>query len=423
LKEREAQLAKSSNSCSKLDAENEELRQKVTGLERELAHLKDEHHAMSMELCTLETKFRAKKTELDNLLDRWIKEKETQAKKMNAEMDRHETISKAQKKKALLEAATSLDVHDADLADIGTSAGGVSSIPTRMMHVSEAHTDAVTCCQFGHGKLATGSRDRTIQVYDASGNVANTLRNHTGEVTCLAFHPSTEHLVSGSADHKVFVYNLQTMRSVHTFNNHRERVTDVLYNTDGTILFTSAKDHKINMFSGTTGKYMTSADVGSTCLAMATTMGSCLVTGHFDKTVSLRDIRGDWKKTAIEIKTGHTALITGMTAHPDGNLITTSSRDNTMREIDCRMQEVVATYADPSFTVGAWGCHAAHSPDGTMLASGTDVGEVCIWMDGNISTRLSKNGHTGEVLACAWKEGGDELVTVGTDKKVIFWGN
>lgn len=177
------------------------------------------------------------------------------------------------------------------------------------------------------------------------------------------------------------------------------------------------------MFSGTSGKYQKSTMTGSTCLALGMT-GSCLVSGHFDKALQFRDIRlADWKKVQAEITTGHTALITGLMVEPAGNKVMTYARDHTIREFDTRMYDVVATYRDSSFAVGSFGCHAAYSPDGSMIASGTDAGEVVIWSDDAVEGRLSKGGHTDQVIACAWKPGGQELVTVGKDKKVIFWGS
>ena len=90
------------------------------------------------------------------------------------------------------------------------------------------HADSVYCLEFDARRLVTGSRDRTIKVWDLrSGKLRATLRGHAGSVLCLKFDKvamaradSLEEgdesedegdgfMVSGSSDCTVLVWDLR----------------------------------------------------------------------------------------------------------------------------------------------------------------------------------------------------------------------
>lgn len=61
----------------------------------------------------------------------------------------------------------------------------------------EGHLDAVYCIQFDSTKIISGSRDRTIKIWDLATNACtHTLEGHSGSVLCLQFNE--KYIVSGS---------------------------------------------------------------------------------------------------------------------------------------------------------------------------------------------------------------------------------
>lgn len=71
----------------------------------------------------------------------------------------------------------------------------------------KGHTDSVYCLQFDQRKIISGSRDRTIRIWDvASGQQTKVLTGHQGSVLCLRY--DDKHLITGSSDSTIFVWDL-----------------------------------------------------------------------------------------------------------------------------------------------------------------------------------------------------------------------
>ncbi|KAH6603772.1 F-Box/WD40 repeat protein FWD-1 [Trichoderma cornu-damae] len=116
----------------------------------------------------------------------------------------------------------------------------------------EGHQECVYTLQFDANYLVSGSRDRTMRVWNMHTRrlVRPPLTGHTGSVLCLQFDadPSEDILVSGSSDSNVFVWKFSTGELVQRITNaHRESVLNVRF--DKRVLVTSSKDKTIKVFN------------------------------------------------------------------------------------------------------------------------------------------------------------------------------
>ncbi|KAL7785803.1 WD40 repeat-like protein [Trichoderma afarasin] len=116
----------------------------------------------------------------------------------------------------------------------------------------EGHQECVYTLQFDANYLVSGSRDRTMRVWNMHTRrlVRPPLTGHTGSVLCLQFDadPAEDILVSGSSDSNVFIWKFSTGELVQRITNaHRESVLNVRF--DKRVLVTSSKDKTIKIFN------------------------------------------------------------------------------------------------------------------------------------------------------------------------------
>lgn len=78
-------------------------------------------------------------------------------------------------------------------------------------HYLLGHHDSVYCLQFDDEKIITGSRDRTIKIWNLNlYQCTDTLEGHQGSVLCLQYNDQV--IISGSSDHTVIVWDMKTKR-------------------------------------------------------------------------------------------------------------------------------------------------------------------------------------------------------------------
>ena len=70
--------------------------------------------------------------------------------------------------------------------------------------------------------IVSGSNDKTVKIWDAqSGEEKCTLRGHSGILTSVAYSPDGKHIVTGSRDNTVKVWDSQTGKEVSVLVCHR----------------------------------------------------------------------------------------------------------------------------------------------------------------------------------------------------------
>lgn len=116
----------------------------------------------------------------------------------------------------------------------------------------EAHIECVYTVQYIGKYLVSGSRDRTLRIWDLETQrlVRKPLLGHTGSVLCLQFDDSEKEdiIISGSSDTDVILWRFSTGKMIKQIRHaHRESVLNLKF--DDRFLVTCSKDKTIKIWS------------------------------------------------------------------------------------------------------------------------------------------------------------------------------
>ncbi|KAM0259857.1 hypothetical protein ACHAQJ_003101 [Trichoderma viride] len=110
----------------------------------------------------------------------------------------------------------------------------------------KGHENGVTCLQFDHNILATGSYDTTIKIWNVeTGECIRTLRGHTSTIRTLQFDDAK--LISGSFDKTIKIWNWHTGECISTLQGHTDGVLSIHF--DGCKLASGSIDKTVKIFS------------------------------------------------------------------------------------------------------------------------------------------------------------------------------
>jgi WD40 repeat protein len=96
----------------------------------------------------------------------------------------------------------------------------------------------------------------------------------------------------------------------------------------------------------------------------------------------------------VRTLTGHISDVTSVAFSPDGRLLASGSDDNTIKLWDVATGSLVRTLTGHTWRVTS----VAFSPDGRLLASGSADGTIRLWDVASGSLVRSLTGHTGSVF-------------------------
>ena len=217
-----------------------------------------------------------------------------------------------------------------------------------------------------------------------SGHPANwpadvhTLQGHIGGVSSVAYSPDGRHIVSGSWDNTIRVWNTTIGQCVAgPFQGHTQPVLSVAYSPDGRHIVSGSCDNTIRVWNTTTGQYVAGpfqGHIDRLTSVVYSPDGRHIVSGSFDKTIRV------WIATTGQCVAGpfqgHTDAVTSVAYSPDGRHIVSGSWDNTIRVWNATTGQCVA---GPFQGHTDWVNSVAYSPDGTCIVSGSADKSIKVW--------------------------------------------
>jgi WD40 repeat protein len=180
-------------------------------------------------------------------------------------------------------------------------------------------------------RLAAGLADKTVRVIDPdTGAVTRTLDGLPANPLAVAFPPSGDVLVSGSADGTLIWWDLAGGGKQVVPAAHRGPIDGAAFSPDGNLLATGGGDGVVHLWeAGTRKRVRVLRGPTSNVIRVAFGPdGQLLAAGSHDKTARVWEVATGRQ---LAVFRGHTEFVRGVGFSPDGASLATASWDGTIR--------------------------------------------------------------------------------------------
>jgi len=248
------------------------------------------------------------------------------------------------------------------------------------------------------------------------------LKGHNGWVTAIATTPeSNDMILSSSRDKTIIVWNLTRQDEQYgvprrSLTGHSHYVQDVVISSDGQFALSGSWDHTLRLWDLNTGK-TTRRFVGHTKDVLSVAFSADnrqIVSGSRDRTIKLWNTLGECKYT---IDDGHSEWVSCVRFSPNAAnpLIVSGGWDKLVKVwnlTNCKLRNKLAQHTGYVNTVTV-------SPDGSLCASGGKDGTAMLW-DLNEGKHLYSL-EAGEIIHALVFSPNRYWLCAATQKSVRIW--
>jgi WD40 repeat protein len=277
----------------------------------------------------------------------------------------------------------------------------------------KSHTAVVKQVAFSsEGWIATASADGTVKLWNASGQLRQTLAVGT-PLTGVAFSPDGKTLAA-SADSKIELWRMDNGRAKPSQSLAISQPTSLAFSADGQTLAAAAADQTLHCWKrdGTGG--FAANPVRSIARASVSHIsfspnGKILATISPENTIQLWDREG----SLIRTFKGVAQPVTDLAFSPDGRTLITSSNDHT------RLWQL----QNPAIaTLNAQSQQIAYRADDQLIASVGQNAVIKLWNpNGILQSTLENPGATGKAIAVTFSDDGKILASATETGTIQLW--
>jgi len=308
-----------------------------------------------------------------------------------------------------------------DIAVVQTDFSGSQNTPTTIkpdVFVPLGHSESVEAVAFSpDGKLAlSGSWDHTLKLWQVeSGREIRTFKGHSNHVNAVAFSPDGKLALSGSRDETLKLWQVSNGREIRTFKGHSDGISSVAFSPDGKLAL-SGSWQTLKLWQVSTGREIRtfkghSSDVHAVAFSPD---GKLALSGSHDSTLKLWQV-----SSGREIRTfkGHSFNVNAVAFSPDGKLALSGSWDKTLKLWQVSSGREIRTFKGHSDYVQA----VAFSPDGKLALSGSWDKTLKLWQVSSGREIRTFKGDSSSVNAVAFSPDGKLALSGSNDKTLKLW--
>lgn len=249
--------------------------------------------------------------------------------------------------------------------------------------------------------------------------------DHVGEITAVAVAPDSRTIASSSRDRSVKLWDAATGKLLRTLSAHRDAVLSVAFAADGATLYSGSRDGTVRAWEAASGRLVgtfspgppLTAGTGVNAIAAQPVKGTDgITTLLMARAVGPANVvqlgrAGGAPGEAIPPLAGHLKTVRVLAFSPDGKLLASGSDDGVVKLWDAEdgsLQRSLKGYAMPVTTI-------AFSADSKQMLTGSEDGIAKVWdlESGKERQELQMNRPGDGVFAVAFSPDGATAVTGG----------
>ncbi|XP_023226713.1 guanine nucleotide-binding protein subunit beta-2-like isoform X1 [Centruroides sculpturatus] len=315
------------------------------------------------------------------------------------------------------------EAKDKSLEDVCGNMGDISKVQLRIKKIMRGHLSKVNAVHFSGDDrhLVSGSLDGKLIIWDSwTGNKMQIITLQSSWVMTAAYAPSGNFVACGGMDNMCTVYDINSrggsakirreMAGFEGFLSCCRFVDDNKLITGSAdmkiILWDLEKGVKIKQFEGHEGDVM----------SMSLHQENVFITGSVDKSVKLWDLRED---NCRQTFWGHDSDVNSVCFHKSGYYFATGSEDKSSRLFDIRADQQIGHYKPPSPNSGFTSCGLSTS--GRLVLCGSDDTNIHIWDTLKSKHNAMLSGHDNRITSLSISDNGMAVATCSWDTSVRLW--
>ncbi len=242
--------------------------------------------------------------------------------------------------------------------------------------ILKKHSGAVLCTAISQdGNIfITGSADNKICVWDLQeGKCIRILKGHSGSVSCLSISPNGRFVISGSRDNSLRLWELSNGSCIYALNGHNHWVEHALFSPDGRRVISGSRDGSVKIWELKTGHRLYTLNGHTDIISiLKITDDTHMVSGSHDRSLKVWELESGECLHTLERHRNHVKCIFQLPGTP---FFITGGWDGALYLWDIEKGECEKSY----YGHQSWINSIAVTSDNKKLVSGSLDSTIRVW--------------------------------------------